>query len=84
MTCLICTDLTRVLSSAEVDYHAALSAPFYRVSSEVAAKIRVDMERAKIALAEHQECCDPIAVTIPYPSCRELERMFVAIGKKDQ
>jgi hypothetical protein len=84
MPCLICNDLTRVLSSAEVDYHSALLAPFYLVSTEVAAKMRVDMERAKIALAEHQESCDPIAVTIPYPSCLELEQMFVATGKKDQ
>jgi len=58
MTCPICKDLTRVLKSASTDYSAARSAPFYFVSTELAARIQVDMERAKTALSEHQGCCE--------------------------
>ena len=58
MTCLICKDLTRVLKSANTDYRVARSGPFYLVSTELAARMQVDMERAKTALEEHQSCCE--------------------------
>ena len=58
MSCLICKDLTRVLESAIADYRTARSASFYLVCTEVAARIQVDMERAKTALSEHQSCCE--------------------------
>jgi hypothetical protein len=57
MSCAICKDLTRVLESANTEYGVALSAPFYLVSTEIAAKMQVDMERAKSALGEHVSSC---------------------------
>jgi hypothetical protein len=54
---MVCKDLSRVLQSADTDYRVALSAPFYLVSTEIAAKMQVDMERAKIALSEHMTSC---------------------------
>jgi hypothetical protein len=61
MSCAVCTDLKRVLESANTDHGVALLAPFYLVSTEIAAKTQVDMERAKSALSEHRLYC-PSAV----------------------
>jgi hypothetical protein len=57
MNCMVCKDLSRVLESADMDYRVALAAPFYLVSTEIAAKMQVDMERAKIAVSEHKSSC---------------------------
>lgn len=57
MSCAVCKDLKRVLESASTDHGEALLAPFYLVSTEIAAKTQVDMERAKSALHEHQLYC---------------------------
>ena len=57
MSCLICKDLKRVLQSTNAEYRCALAAPFFLVSTEIAARMRVDMERAKSALAEHLSTC---------------------------
>jgi hypothetical protein len=57
MKCLVCADLARVLDSADSCYKAALSATYYLVSTEIAARMQVDMERAKIALSEHSSSC---------------------------
>jgi len=62
MTCLICKDLTRLLKSADASYKKALSAPLYFVTTEIAARMQVNMERAKIALSEHQSCCCSMAM----------------------
>jgi len=72
MTCLICKDLTRVLKSANADYRTARSGPFYFVSTELAAKKQVDMERAKTALGEHQSCCESLQqVVVMNQACGE-------------
>jgi hypothetical protein len=57
MSCGVCKDLMRVLNLANSDYGVALSGPYYLVSTEIAAKMQVDMERAKIALSEHLSSC---------------------------
>ena len=57
MDCLQCTDLSRTFESAHLKYVAARSADFYRISTEIAAKKQVDMERARIDLEEHQAAC---------------------------
>ena len=57
MNCLNCTELLRTLISAEGKYERACSSPFYSVSTELAAKEQVDMERAKSDLYEHQLVC---------------------------
>ena len=81
MTCLICKDLTRVLKSANTDYQAARSAPFYFVSTELAARMQVDMERAKTALKEHQSCCESRQHgAVLYRGCGEGVA-FLALGK---
>jgi hypothetical protein len=57
MDCSVCKDLDRDFESKLADYREARSAAFYRVSSEIAAKREVDMERAKTAQQEHQLVC---------------------------
>jgi hypothetical protein len=57
MSCVVCKDLMRVLELANTDYGVARAAPFYLVSTEIAARMQVDMERAKSALSEHLSSC---------------------------
>jgi hypothetical protein len=57
MDCLICKDLERALESRRSAYVEARAAAYYRVSTELAAKKNVDMERAKSDLEEHQLVC---------------------------
>ena len=57
MDCVICRDLERAFESRRGKYVEALSAAFYRVSTELAASKNVDMERAKSDLEEHQLVC---------------------------
>jgi len=64
MNCLVCKDLDRVFESRLAEYLEARSAAFYRVSTEIAAKREVDMERAKTAQEEHRMVC---------PSARKLD-----------
>jgi hypothetical protein len=57
VNCLECRDLERVFQSRLTKYIETRSAAFYRVSTELAAKKQVDMERAKTDLQEHQSIC---------------------------
>jgi hypothetical protein len=57
MKCLECKELTRSLDSASTAYDQALSSAFYLVSTEIAARKQVDMERAKSAWDEHAASC---------------------------
>ena len=57
MDCLICKELERAFESRFSAYIEARSAAYYRVSTELAAKKQVDMERAKSDLEEHQLVC---------------------------
>jgi len=60
MKCAICKDLARVLVSEQRRYRSAREAAYYLVCTELAAKIQVDMERAKTALREHRSSCSAI------------------------
>ncbi len=81
MTCLICKDLTRVLKSANIDYRAARTSAFYFVSTELAARMQVDMERAQTALSEHQSCCEShLHVAFLNQPCGE-DAGFLSFGK---
>ena len=60
MDCLTCTDLEEAFESRVGKYNDARSAAFYQVSTELAAKKQVDMERARNDLDEHQLIC-PLA-----------------------
>ena len=74
MACLICKDLARVLKSANTDYRAACAAPFYFVSTQLAASKQVDMERAKTALNEHQSFCESHRhITVLNQACGEVQ-----------
>ena len=55
--CLECKNLKDALESQLSKYLEARSAAYYRVSTELAAKKNVDMERAKNDLEEHQLVC---------------------------
>ena len=57
MDCLKCVDLEQVFDSRLSKYSEACSSAFYRVSTELAAKKKVDMERARNDLEEHQLTC---------------------------
>jgi hypothetical protein len=57
MDCLECKNLEEVLESRLSQYVEARSAAYYRVSTELAARKNVDMERAKNDLEEHRLIC---------------------------
>ena len=64
MSCSECKDLARVLEQRQAKYLDARHAAFYRVSTEIAAKRQVDMERARSDLQEHRLVCpSPYAIT---------------------
>ena len=53
MNCRQCNDLVQVFKSRLAGYVNARAAPYYRVSTELAARKQVDMERARADLEEH-------------------------------
>jgi hypothetical protein len=57
MDCLKCTNLEQALEFRLRKYSEARSAPFYQVSTELAAKKKVDMEHARNDMEEHQLTC---------------------------
>jgi hypothetical protein len=54
---LVCRNLYRIVDRARAEYADARSAVFYTISTEIAAKRQVDMERAKTDLREHRSVC---------------------------
>ena len=59
MSCVRCTALLRTLRSAQRSYEECRISTFYAVTTEQAVRKRVDMERAKEELFEHQRICRP-------------------------
>jgi len=57
MDCLNCEHLKQVLESKTNDYFKARSSAFYLVSTKLAARKNVDMERARNDWEEHQFIC---------------------------
>jgi hypothetical protein len=57
MDCLKCTNLEQALEFSLRKYSAARSAPFYQISTKIAAQKKVDMERARNDMEEHQLTC---------------------------
>jgi hypothetical protein len=57
MDCLKCRSLDRIFRKQLVLYLEARSTPFYWVSPKLAARQRVDMERAKNDMEEHLFIC---------------------------
>ncbi len=61
MDCLKCMDLHQTFESKLSKYAEARSVAYYRVSTELAARKNVDMERARNDLEEHQLVCLSVA-----------------------
>jgi hypothetical protein len=61
MDCLECKSLEEAFEARFEKYNEARSAAYFRVSTELAAKKNVDMERARNDLEEHQLICVSIA-----------------------
>lgn len=57
MDCFECKNLKQAVEWRLSKYREARSAAFYHVSTELAAKKKVDMERARNDLEEHQLIC---------------------------
>jgi len=68
MQCLKCKNLQEAFESRLSKYIEACSAAYYRVSTELAAKKNVDMERARYDLEEHQLTCLSRHAAIPESS----------------
>ena len=57
MSCPECKDLYRIFERTRARYAEARTAAFFRISTRIAARKHVDLERAKSDLCEHQEAC---------------------------
>jgi hypothetical protein len=66
MGCLECKNLEQAFESGLSKYIEARSDAYYRVSTELAAKKKVDMERARNDFEEHQLICAAVAGVRPF------------------
>lgn len=57
MNCSECKDLYRAFERSRTVYIDALCSVFHKVSTEIAARRHLDMERTKNDLQEHQLAC---------------------------
>ena len=57
MDCLICANLERAYEARLSEYVETRTSVCYRVSTRLAAKRNVDMERARYELEEHRAAC---------------------------
>jgi cytidylate kinase len=57
MNCSICRELAQAFEAELSEYIEARSSASYRVSTKLAAKKNVDMERARYELEEHRLVC---------------------------
>jgi hypothetical protein len=80
MDCLECRNLDRIFRRQLILYLEARSAPFYRVSPKLAARQRVDMERAKNDMEEHLFACAEGGSTIHAGSA--TTRLALRIGAR--
>jgi hypothetical protein len=60
MDCVKCRELKQAFEFKLNNYIEARSATYYRVSTELAARKKVDMERARNELEEHRSVCESI------------------------
>lgn len=58
MGCAMCRELKRVFELKLIQYVEARASAYYRVSTQLAARRNVDMERAKNDWEEHQVVCE--------------------------
>jgi hypothetical protein len=64
--CSICKGLEQALEARRTDYIEARSSAYFKVSTELAAYKKVEMERARINLEEHRLIC-VFATTVGLP-----------------
>lgn len=57
MNCSECKDLYRAFERTRARFEEARSAAFFQVSTKIAVRNHVNLERAKSDLREHQETC---------------------------
>jgi hypothetical protein len=57
MHCLECKNLSGALEFRRNQYVEARSSAYYQVSTELAARKNVDMERARYDMEEHRAVC---------------------------
>jgi hypothetical protein len=57
MDCSVCRDLKRAYEAEVIGYVEARSSASFRVSTNVASRKRVEMERARYDLEEHRRVC---------------------------
>ena len=58
MDCAMCRELKRVFEIKLTQYVEACASAYYRVSTQLAARRNVDMERAKNDCEEHHMVCE--------------------------
>lgn len=74
MNCSECRNLHRTFERTQASYIEALSAAFYKVSTEIAARKHVAMVRAENDLQEHQSVC-PWAIASEFLCGQHLARI---------
>jgi hypothetical protein len=74
MNCSECKDLRRTFERTLASYVEALSAAFYRVGAEIAARKHVALVRAENDLQEHQLVC-PWAIASGFLCRQQLARI---------
>lgn len=57
MNCSECRDLYKTFARRNVSYTDARSSAFFRISTRIAARIYIDLQRALNDLQEHQAEC---------------------------
>ena len=75
MDCPICKGLHHAFETRRDAYVEARHAAYYRVSTELAAIKKVDMERARSAIDEHQLMCETSNVTVKPPNPRNFHQL---------
>jgi hypothetical protein len=84
MECAMCRELEHVFELKLTQYVEARASVYYRVSTELAARRNVDMERSKNDWEEHQMVCAWVLhshdVSKPYAKDSARKREEAAVG----
>jgi len=85
MDCAMCRELKRVFEIKLAQYVEARASAYYRVSTQLAARRNVDMERAKNDWEEHQMVCEWVLhgrdMSGPSVQCTALKTNEVLPGR---
>ena len=85
MGCAMCRELKRAFEIEMTYYVEACASAYYRVSTQVAARRNVDMERAKNDWEEHQMVCEWVLcghdISGPSVHCTALKSKEAAVQR---